>query len=44
MQDHGKYISAICTAPKILQKTGILKDIFMICHPSVKFQFDSYND
>ena len=44
MQDQGKYISAICAAPIILQKVGILKDRSMTCHPSVKFQFDTYTD
>jgi protein deglycase len=44
MQDQGKYISAICAAPTILQKADILKDSSMTCHPSVKFQFDAYTD
>jgi protein deglycase len=44
MQDQGKYICAICTAPIILQKAGILKDRSMTCHPSIKSQFDTYTD
>ena len=44
MQDQGKYISAICAAPIVLQKAGILKDKNMTCHPSVKSQFDAYTD
>jgi protein deglycase len=44
MQSQGKYIAAICAAPIVLQKSGILKDRPMTCHPSVQAQFDSYID
>jgi len=44
MQSQGKYIAAICAAPTILQKAGILKDRSMTCHPSVQSQFEAYND
>jgi protein deglycase len=44
MQDQGKYISAICAAPIILQKAGILKNRSITCHPSVKSKFDAYTD
>ena len=44
MQNQGKYIAAICAAPTVLQKAGILKDRPMTCHPSVQSQFDSYID
>lgn len=42
MQNQGKYIAAICAAPLVLQKSGILKDRSMTCHPSVQSHFDSY--
>ena len=42
MQSQGKYIAAICAAPTILLKAGILKDRSMTCHPSVQSQFDAY--
>ena len=42
MQKEGKYIAAICAAPLVLQKAGILKDKTMTCHPSVQSEFDSY--
>jgi protein deglycase len=44
MQDQAKYISAICAAPTVLRKAGILKDRSMTCHPSVKSLFDAYTD
>ena len=44
MQDKGNYIFTICAAPTVLQKAGILKDISITCHPSVKFKFDVYTD
>jgi 4-methyl-5(b-hydroxyethyl)-thiazole monophosphate biosynthesis len=44
MQNQGKYIAAICAAPTVLQKSGILKGRSMACHPSVQSQFDSYID
>ena len=44
MQSQGKYIAAICAAPIVLQKSGILKNKSMTCHPSVQSQFDSYHD
>ena len=44
MQNQGKYIAAICAAPTVLQKSGILKGRSMTCHPSVQSQFDSYID
>ena len=44
MQSQGKYIAAICAAPTVLQKSGILKDKSMTCHPSVQSQFKSYLD
>lgn len=44
MQNQGKYIAAICAAPIVLQKAGILKDRSMTCHPSVQTQFASYID
>ena len=42
MQNQDKYIAAICAAPKVLKKAGILKDKSMTCHPSVQSDFDSY--
>ena len=42
MQKQGKYIAAICAAPTVLKKAGILKDKIMTCHPSVQSDFDSY--
>ncbi len=42
MQNQDKYISAICAAPTVLKKAGILKDKSMTCHPSVKSGFDHY--
>ena len=44
MQDQGKYISAICAAPTILQKAGIVNSRSITCHPSIKSQFDAYID
>jgi protein deglycase len=44
MQSQGKFIAAICAAPTVLQKSGILKDKSMTCHPSVQSQFDAYID
>ena len=44
MQDQEKYISAICAAPTILQKAGIVNNRSITCHPSVKSQFDTYID
>ena len=44
MQDQEKYISAICAAPTILQKAGIVKNRSITCHPSFKTQFDTYVD
>ena len=42
MQQEDKYIAAICAAPTVLKKAGILKDQSITCHPSVKSQFNSY--
>ena len=42
MHQEGKYIAAICAAPTVLQKAGILKDKSITCHPSIKSHFDSY--
>ena len=42
MQKQDKYIAAICAAPTVLKKAGILKDKSMTCHPSVKSGFDHY--
>ena len=42
MQDQGKYISAICATPIILQKAGIFKNRSITFHPSVKSKFDAY--
>jgi protein deglycase len=44
MQNQGKYISAICASPTILQKAGIIKNRSITCHPSLKSQFDAYTD
>jgi len=44
MQNQGKYIAAICAAPLVLQKAGVLKDRPMTCHPSVQTQFDAFID
>ncbi len=44
MQSQKKYIAAICAAPTVLQKAGILIDRSMTCHPSVQTQFSSYID
>ena len=42
MQNQGKYIAAICAAPTVLKKAGILKGKSMTCHPSVQSNFDCY--
>ena len=42
MQNQNKYIAAICAAPTILKKAGILKDKSMTCHPSVQSNFHCY--
>ena len=42
MQSQGKYIAAICAAPRVLKKAGILKNKSMTCHPSVQSDFDCY--
>ena len=42
MQNQDKYIAAICAAPKVLKKAGILKNKSMTCHPSVQSDFDCY--
>jgi protein deglycase len=44
MQNQGKYIFAICAAPSILEKAGILKERHMTCHPSLKSKFNMYTD
>jgi protein deglycase len=44
MQDQGKYISVICSAPTVLQKAGILKNRSMTCNPSIKSYFDANID
>jgi protein deglycase len=44
MQSQGKYVAAICAAPTVLKKAGILKGRSITCHPSVQSQFDSYLD
>mgnify|MGYP001193070496 FL=1 len=35
----GKYIAAICAAPIVLQKAGVLNGRSMTCHPSVRSEF-----
>ena len=42
MQKQDKYIAAICAAPTVLKKAGILKNKSMTCHPSVQSNFDCY--
>jgi 4-methyl-5(b-hydroxyethyl)-thiazole monophosphate biosynthesis len=44
MQSQGKYIAAICAAPLVLQKSGIIENRPMTCHPSVQSQFNKYLD
>jgi 4-methyl-5(b-hydroxyethyl)-thiazole monophosphate biosynthesis len=41
MHEENKYIAAICAAPTVLQKAGILQDRSFTCHPSVQSDFDS---
>ena len=42
MHNQGKYIAAICAAPKVLQTAGILKGKSITCHPSIQSKFKSY--
>jgi len=42
MQKEDKYIAAICAAPLVLEKAGVLENRSMTCHPSVQSGFDSY--
>ncbi len=41
MHEEGKYIAAICAAPTVLKKAGILQDRAFTCHPSVQSEFGS---
>ena len=42
MQKQDKYIAAICAAPTVLLKAGILKNKLITCHPSVQSSFNSF--
>tara|TARA_Y100001960_G_scaffold332771_1_gene434727 strand:- start:889 stop:1437 length:549 start_codon:yes stop_codon:yes gene_type:complete len=43
MLKQDKLIAAICAAPVILKKAGILKNQFITCHPSVQSEFKPEN-
>ena len=42
MQNQDKYIAAICAAPTVLKKAGILKGKSITSHPSFQSEFDCY--